>query len=272
MLPEHSTMAASDFTGTIMLSDPMFYAVAIPAVLISSISKGGLGGGLGVLSVPLMSLVIPPTQAAAIMLPILCFIDLFALKSFRGTFDKENLKTLIPAALLGIVIGTLFFNKLSTAHIKLLVGAISIVFAFNWIYQTLFGRSQKVKPAGRVRGLIYGAVAGFTSFNVHAGGPPINMYLLPQKMDKTLFVGTTVIFFTVVNYTKLIPYAFLGLLDFSNLKASLVLMVLAPIGVKIGVWAHHKLRDNWFYWICYVALFITGLKLSYEGISAIIQA
>lgn len=253
-----------------MLSDPLFYLVAIPAVLISSISKGGLGGGLGVLSVPLMSLVIPPTQAAAIMLPILCVIDLFAIRSFKGTFDKENLKTLIPAALFGIVIGTLFFNKLSTAHIKVLVGVISIAFASNWIYQTVFGRSQKAKPASTLRGLIYGSVAGFTSFNVHAGGPPINMYLLPQKMNKTLFVGTTVIFFTVVNYTKLIPYAFLGLLDFSNLKASLVLMVLAPIGVKMGVWAHHKLADNWFYWICYIALFVTGAKLTYEGALALI--
>ena len=57
-----------------MLSDPWFYLLAIPAVLIYGIGKGGLGGALGILAVPMMALVIPPTQAAAILLPILLFV------------------------------------------------------------------------------------------------------------------------------------------------------------------------------------------------------
>ena len=58
------------------ITDPFFYAVGIPAVLIAGVSKSGFGGGLGVMAVPLMALAVSPQAAAAIMLPILCLMDL----------------------------------------------------------------------------------------------------------------------------------------------------------------------------------------------------
>jgi len=116
---------------------------------------------------------------------------------------------------------------------------------------------------------VFGAISGFTSFSVHSGGPPLDMYLLPQRLPKGVFVGTTIIFFAVANYTKLIPYAWMGLLDTTNLMTSLSLIILAPIGVRLGMLLHHRLSDGWFYWLCYCLLLVAGIKLSVDGASAL---
>ncbi|MCH8197312.1 MAG: sulfite exporter TauE/SafE family protein, partial [Proteobacteria bacterium] len=113
-------------------------------------------------------------------------------------------------------------------------------------------------------------VSGFTSFLAHAGGPPVNVYLLPQRMDMTLFVGTKVVFFIIVNFVKLIPYAWLGQLHAGNLATSLVLIPLAPVGVGLGLWLHRRIDNELFYRICYVILFLVGIRLLYDGVSDLI--
>ena len=114
------------------IEDPWFYAAAIPAIILYGISKGGFGGGLGILAVPIMSLVISPVQAAAIMLPILCLMDLFGLWAYRFQWDPVNLRILIPAAVVGITIGTLLFSYLTPEIIKLLLGAIAVLFTLDY--------------------------------------------------------------------------------------------------------------------------------------------
>ena len=117
-----------------MIIDPWFYAAAIPAVLLFGISKGGFGGGLGVMAVPLMALVISPVQAAAILLPILCVMDLVALWKFRGKWVWPELKILLPASLIGIVIGTLLFEYMTASLVRLIIGVVAIAFTMHfWI-------------------------------------------------------------------------------------------------------------------------------------------
>jgi hypothetical protein len=244
----------------------VFYPIAVLAILIVGISKSGFGGGLGVLAVPLMSLVIPPPQAAAILLPLLCVMDVFSLWHYRKIWDKRNLIILLPAALVGIFIGAEFFHYLSDDHIRILVGVLSVLFVLNYfLKQTHINKTDKSIS----KGLFWGSVAGFTSFGVHAGGPPVNLYLLPQKMPKSLFVGTTVVFFTLVNYIKLVPYAYLGQLHLGNLSTSLILAPLAPVGVWLGIKLHHQVKEKLFYTLCYIFLFVTGLKLLYDGVSGL---
>jgi uncharacterized membrane protein YfcA len=247
-----------------MITDPTFYILAAIAVIIVGLSKSGFGSGIGVLGVPLMALVIPPAQAAAIMLPLLCVMDIFNVFHYRSRFDRPNLIILVPAALVGILLGTFTFRYLTDAHIRILLGVISILFVINFFV----GRRNGGKKTGpdRVKGSIWGAIAGFTSFGVHAGGPPVNIYLLPQKMDKTIFVGTTVIFFTIVNYVKLVPYAYLGQLSGDNLLTSLILAPLVPLGFWLGIKLHDRVNEALFYNLAYFFLFVTGVKLLYEGL------
>ncbi len=253
-----------------MIIDPLFYLCAIPAVLIVGISKGGLGGGLGLVAVPLMAIAVSPFQAAAIMLPILCVMDLVSMWGFRGRYDSRNLKILLPAAVVGIGIGTLSFQLLSETHVKLIIGVVALLFTLNFWINKLRQRIPEKTQANPIKGGLWGMLAGFTSFSVHAGGPPMNIYLLPQQLDKTLFAGTTVIFFAVVNYVKLVPYAMLGLLDSSNLMTSLALVLFAPIGVYSGIWMHKHLNDTWFYLICYGVLLLTSIKILTEAVQELL--
>jgi uncharacterized membrane protein YfcA len=250
-----------------MIQDPLFYIFAVFAILIVGISKSGFGSGVGALAVPIMALVIPPTQAAAILLPLLCVIDLFNLWHYRSRYDRANLVILVPAALVGILVGTFTFRYLSDAHIRILIGVISVLFVANY----LVGKrnDQKQTKPNAVSGGFWGAVAGFTSFGVHAGGPPVNLYLLPQRLDKTIFVGTTVIFFAIVNYVKLVPYYFLGQLNGENLLTSLYLAPLAILGFWLGIKLHDRVNEKLFYNLAYFFLFVTGAKLLYDGIAAL---
>jgi uncharacterized protein len=251
-----------------LITDWSFYAVAIPAILIAGISKGGFGAGLGVVTVPLMALAISPVQAAAIMLPLLCVMDWVGVWAYRGVWDKANLKIVLPAGIVGIAIGALSFGLLNDNWIRVLLGVIAIAFVLNaWL------RKNAAKPStgpSLSHGSFWGAMSGYTSFVAHAGGPPLGIYLLPQQMEKRLFVGTTVIFFTIINSVKLIPYFWLGLFDARNLSTSLILAPLAPIGILLGVWLVKRVNPKVFYTLCYCFLLITGCKLLYDGVNRLI--
>ena len=248
------------------IHDPWFYAAAIPAVIVSGISKGGFGGGLGILSVPIMALVISPIQAAAILLPLLCLMDLFGLWAYRNQWDAVNLRNLIPGSLAGIGIGTLLFRYLTPELIKLLLGVIAMLFSNDYWNRSWRGKQESVRKPSRAWGSIAGILAGLTSFIANAGAPPVSMYLLPQRLHRTSYVATTVLLFTLINYVKLVPYGWLGLLHINNLSTSLVLMPVAVTCMLGGIWLHKQVSDLVFYRICYLFLFIVGLKLVYDAV------
>ena len=252
-----------------MIDQTAFYVAAIPAVLIAGISKGGFGGGIGVMSVPLMVLVIPPTLAAAIMLPILCFMDLFSLWIYRGKQNSSYLRIMIPAAIVGIVIGALGFRFLDDGLIRLLVGCIALWFTASVVIKALRPPpTNRAVGSGVGRGLAWSGVAGFTSFMAHAGGPPVQVYLLRENLDKTTYQATTVVFFTAVNYIKVIPYGMLGQFQAESLAVSVTLLPLALVDILLGAWLHNRVNDRLFFRICYVFLFFTGLKLVGDGLAS----
>jgi len=245
-----------------IINDPVFYIIAVPAILLYGMGKGGLGPGLGAAVVPAMALAINPVQAAAIMLPILCVMDIFALISFKKQFDLYHLKILIPAGIIGIIIASLFMGHLSEDAIRIAIGVIVISFCLNYWFSS--DNTAHQKP-GRRSGYIWGIIAGVTSMQIHAGGPPVSIYLLPQKLDKVVLMGTMAVFFTVMNYLKLIPYAILGQFDSANMLTSLVLMPLAPVGVKLGYFLLNRVKQEIIYRFLYILLFVSALKLIYDG-------
>lgn len=249
-----------------LITDPWFYVLAIPAFLLTGISKGGFASGAGNTGVPMMSLVMPASQAAGIALPVLCAMDIAALRAWWGRWDRAQLRIMLPGAVIGIVLGTLVFGSLSDAVVKVFIGAITLVFLARSLW---LERGNRVVPAmapSRLKGGFWAACAGFTSFLAHAGGPPAAVYLYPLKLDRARLTATTVALFSTVNYLKLIPYFFLGVLSLQNLLTSLVLLPLAPIGIRMGIWLQGRMSDRVFYRIIYVLLAATGLELVYEGL------
>ena len=251
-----------------MITDPWFYAAAVPAVLLFGVAKGGFGGGLGVLAVPLMALAVSPVQAAAVLLPILCLMDLVGLWAYRGRWLWPELRLLIPASMVGIAVGTLMFGFMSAAAVRIVVGVVAIVFTVHFYYSLRHTKEAALPYFPPSVGIAAGAAGGFTSFIAHSGGPPISMYLLRRPLDRTDFVATTVLLFAAINYVKLLPYAWLGQLSAGNLATSLVLAPLAPVGVYAGVWLHRRVTDRFFFHLMYVVLFVVGCKLLYDGIAS----
>lgn len=247
-----------------LITDPLFYLVAIPAVLLVGISKGGFGSAFGGIGVPLMALAVSPQQAAAILLPVLCLIDVVGFRVYYRKWDVANLKIMIPGALVGIALGALSFGMLQESHIRVLVGSIAVLFTLNnW-----FGLASRQEPAGRslVKGAFWSGVSGLTSFIAHAGGPPAQVYMLPQRLEKTNYVATISLFFMIVNAVKLVPYAWLGQFSAANLSTSLLLAPLVPLGVWLGLWLQNRINHEWFYRITQSCLFLTGLQLIYQGV------
>ncbi|MFT2099360.1 sulfite exporter TauE/SafE family protein [Marinomonas sp. 2405UD66-6] len=236
------------------------------AVLITGISKGGFSGAFGVIAVPLISLQTSPTLAAAIMLPILCVMDIFAVQKFWKKWNTEQLIKCIPAAIVGIIIGGLTASWFSVEWLKIMVGVIAIGFTINsWPRKN---KSSRLKPLNTLAGKFWCALGGFTSFIAHAGGPPMSVYLLRTQLDKTQYVATAAVIFAAVNYVKLIPYGLLGQLNTTNILLSLSFTPIAYLGVQLGAWLHYKIPTERFFKFIYFFLFLTGVKLIWDGTSA----
>ncbi len=251
-----------------MLSDPLFYLCSVPAVMLYGIAKGGFGGPMAVLAVPLMALVMSPTLAAAILLPILVVMDALVVKTYWGLYDRRALQILLPGAIVGIGLGYLSADLLNDDLMRLMVGAISLLFGVQSLFTLRAGSTARHQP---VAGSVYGMVAGFTSFSIHAGGPPFSMYLMPKGLTPLLYAGTAGIFFAVVNVVKLVPYYFLDQLVLQNLLLSLVLMPLAPIGVAIGHRLVKRSEAGFYYRVISVCLVLLGAILVLRGLRGLLQ-
>jgi len=243
---------------------PTFFLVATPAFVRGGLSRGGRGGALALIGVPLMALVVSPVQAAAIMLPILIVMDLVSLWAWRGFYDRRLLTIMLPGAVLGVGIGWLTAAVVTADHVRLIVGITTLAFFLRWVADKL-RKSDRVAGHNWGKGLFWGTVSGFTSFVAHAGGPPYQVYALPLKHDPKLYTGTSVIFFAIVNAVKLIPYFALGQFDATNLTASLILAPIAPIATFAGAWIIRRMRPEVFYPLMYGMILVVSLNLIYEG-------
>jgi uncharacterized membrane protein YfcA len=249
-----------------VIADPWFYAAAVPAILLIGIAKGGFGSGAGIFATPLMALTVPIPQAAAILLPILCVMDAVGLWAYRGRFTRVNLRMLLAGGVIGVALGTLTFRYFDESWIRVILGAMALGFvAQRYLVR---GIDQAARPSA-AKGFFWSAVSGLTSTIAHAGGPPLSFYLLPLRLDKAIMVGTSVVFFAVINAVKIVPYAWLGLFDARNLTTSLVLAPLAPVGIWVGVSLMNRIPEGPFYRICYALLVVVGAKLLWDGIAGL---
>ena len=246
-----------------LITDPYFYAVAIPAVLLLGISKSGFGAGFGSLAVPLMALAVPVQQAAAILVPVLLLMDVLSLHVYRRHFDWKLIRFMLPFGLLGTAVGTALFKVLDPHVLAGIVGVFTLLF----LAQRLAFPPRPDQPAPpRWLGAVLSTMSGFTSFIAHAGGPPANAYVIPMRLPPLVFTATMAAFFFTVNLSKWVPYAWLGLLDLRNMVTSLVLLPLAPVGIFIGVRIARRINAVLFYRFIYGGMFLTGCKLIWDAL------
>jgi uncharacterized protein len=244
------------------MEGPAFWIAGVMAATLVGMSKGGLPV-VGMLAVPVLALVISPIVAAGLLLPVYVLSDMFGLYAYRRHYDRRVLSILIPATTLGIGLGWLTASVVSERLVEGLVGVIGTAFALNLLLRR--GPEVPARPAGRLAGTFWGALSGFTSFVSHAGGPPYQVYVLPLRLEKTVFAGTSTILFAYVNAMKLVPYWALGQLTLANLKIAAMLMLPSVLAVFAGVWLVKRLPAKLFFTIVIWALLAVSLKLMWDA-------
>lgn len=244
-----------------------FWSAALIASALVGLSKGGLPM-LGMLSVPVLSLVISPVTAAGLLLPVFVVSDLFGLWAWRKAFDGRVLRIVVTGAAAGIAVGWATASLVPEAAVTLLVGLIGLAFAANTLL-----RRRAEGPPRPVRvgpGLFWGTVAGFTSFVSHAGAPPFQVYVLPLRLEKAVFAGTATIAFALINAMKLIPYWFLGQLNPQNLRVAAILFLPAVLAVFAGVRLVRWLPEKLFYRLVIWSLLAISVRLVHDGLRGLL--
>jgi uncharacterized membrane protein YfcA len=245
------------------MPETSFFVIACVAALLVGMSKGGLPG-VGILAVPTMALLISPVKAAALLLPLYVLTDVVSIYLYRRHFSAANLRILIPAGVLGVLVGWGFAAYLSDRAVSALVGLLGLGFCLN----TWFKRNRVLaaQPVHVGKGLFWGTFAGFTSFVSHAGGPPYQIYILPQKLEKKVFAGTTTFLFAVMNLAKVGPYALLSPFDAQDLQVVAWLVPAALLGTGAGAYLTHRLDDQRFFRLVQIALFVISLRLLFKAL------
>lgn len=252
-----------------MEMDVTGWIVTAIAILLTGISKSGLGGALGGLAVPFMSMWISPRDAVAVVLPILIAMDMVGIRAWRGKADWDELRVLIPAALAGIGLGTLAFGVMSDRMVVGVLGLISVVFAADRLLRRHKPAAAKAgeNAVPRTWAAVCGAGAGFTSTLSHAGGPPLLIYMLGRGLPRERFVATSVFFFAAINLAKLPFYLTLQLFNRDTLLMSAALLPLVPVGVWLGMHLLKRIPERPFYLFSTAALGLSGLKLLWDALA-----
>ena len=241
-----------------VIADPLFYLVTAIAVILLGLSKGGFFG-LGVMGLPLMSLYVPPLQAAAIVVPVVLAQDVLTVWSYRKTWSAWNLKVMIPGMAVGIVVGTLVAASLQPVHLRLAIGLIAAAFVLRYWLSRRFVLMNFHPNAAT--GAIIGGVGGFTTLLANAGGPPWQMHLLPQNLDKFTYAGTLSILFAVSNVMKLPAYGVLGQMTAENLLIGVLMLPVAISSNYLGIWLVRRISTELFFRIAYVLMFLIAVEL-----------
>lgn len=251
-----------------MLPEPQFFYAAIPAVALVGLSKGGLGGAFGLLGVPILSMVMPPLQAAAIFLPILLVMDVIALFAWRRFDDRTLFWILIPGGVLGVALGWATSAYTSPAAMRILLAAVTLLFVLRYAIDRLApGRSgdPAPRPHNAAAATFWSGLSGYASFVAHAGGPPFQIYALPLRLDPRAYTGASVRYFALINAIKVVPYFALGELGTDNLLLSAYMLPVALVSTLAGAHIVKRMKPELFYPLMYAMAFVTALKLCYDG-------
>jgi uncharacterized membrane protein YfcA len=247
-----------------IVTDPLFYVLAVPAVVALGLSKGGFAG-MGQMATPLLALVMPPLEAAAIMLPIMILQDANSVWVYRKDWNGRLLIVVLPGAVVGITFAGLVAAHISNDAVRVFIGVITVAFVlYTWLAATFIARERKAP--GAIAGLFWGALSGFTSTLSQAGGPPYQIFMLAQRLPKMTFVGTNALYFASLNWMKVIPYVALGQFSAKGLATSAVLVPLALAANQLGFWLVRRTPQELFYKITLIVMFLIAIALLRAGV------
>lgn len=246
------------------MPDPFLLLVVAFGVFLIAFMKGAFGGGLAIIGIPVLSLVMDPITAGALLAPLFVLMDAVALYYWRPkTWSKIDLVLLVPALALGTSLGFLLMKVIDPRTFAIMIALVTLTFTGLW-----FRGGGKVvqQPRSTMKALVAGTASGVTSMVAHSGGPPVAMYLLPLGLPKAVYAGTTSSFFAAGNLMKVVPWLALA----KHTSELWMLMAWCLPFIPLCVWSGYRLHENLdqkqLYRICYGLLTITALKLLWDGL------
>jgi len=253
-----------------MPTDPLFYLVGLSAVFLIAFGKGAFGGGTAILGVPLLALVVDPLTAAIMMAPLVSAMDPFAIGAFPvRTWSWPDIAWLTPGMLAGLALGALFFVSVDPHLVALAIAVTALWFTARWFLKRN-GEQARPAPVSPLKALVCGGLSGFTTFIAHGGAPPLAFYLLPRRLPKSVYAGTSVALFAFSNQIKLAIYVGIAFHDPYPFWLALALMPAIPVGVWAGKALHDRLDENQLYFVCYLLICLGGVKLLYDSLLALL--
>ncbi len=238
-------------------------------VLFIGLSKAGFGGGLGMLTTPICVLAFSvkgqdPSFAIGILLPLLCAGDAFSMYHYWGKWERKNLTFLLPGVVVGVIIGVQLIGILSARQLNIAIGLLAVAFvAFQFVKEKIF-RAEGAFAPNHTLGVPCGIGAGITSTIAHGAGPLVSVFLIPQQMPKEIYMSTTVLMFTCINWIKLPFFIGKGIITRETLLTGLCFLPLVPVGVWLGVWLNRKFSEKLFLRLVYGITLVTGLQLIFN--------
>ncbi len=239
-------------------------ATAALGVWFISFMKGAFGGGFAVVGIPLLSLVMTPLEAGALLAPLFLVMDFFALRYWKPhTWSRPDLRVLVPACVVGIGAGYFLLRGLDRRAMSVAMALVSLGFVVMWL---IGGAQVQTRPRHVWKGVLAGTASGVTSMVAHSGGPPLAMYLLPLGLPKAVYAGTSSMFFTVGNVIKVGPWLFLATPDARLWTLTGLCLPFIPFGVWAGWRLHERLDQRQMTRACYGLLVVTSIKLLWDGL------
>jgi hypothetical protein len=238
--------------------------LALLGVFLIGLSKAGFATGLGMLSTPLMAEAMPARAAIGVVLPLLCLADVFTLAVYWRKWDLRLVAWPLVGTAVGIGLATAFVTSISDLALRRSIGAIGLVLTLLLVVRNRFHPHAVYRPRPW-EGVLVGVAAGVSSTIAHAAGPILALYLLAQRLEKTSFVATSGMFFTVNNLLKVPPYVATGLVDASTLGLSLRYAAAIPLGIAAGWWLNRLLPQRHFDAVVAGLMVLTSIHLLLGG-------
>lgn len=242
-----------------------FHIIVIIACLFIGFSKGGLGGPVPVVMLtPLMSLIMPVSQAVGIVLVPLMVGDVIAVWIYWRKWDTAKLRLLLPTAVIGVFIGGLLLVLLANTGQNILLRRILGAFTLSVVlYKVGSSRLNLLSyTPQRWHGRLAGLAAGFGSALANVGAPPFTAYMLLQNVPPTPFLGTTTLFFAIVNLLKLpITLSSPNILNVHVLLSILWALPIIPVSAWVGSLLVKRFNPKIFDQVMLVLLFFISLYM-----------
>lgn len=243
---------------------------AILAALLLGVTKAGIAG-LGTISILIMADIFPAGMSSGVILPMLIIGDIMAVVFYRRHANWPLLGKLIPAALVGVVIGWMLMGKMDDAQLRVVIGVVVLLFLlFNLLRDRGIIREERIPEGWAFAGPIC-VMAGIVTMMMNAAGPLMLVYFLSLRLEKNRFIGTMAWYFLVLNVLK-VPFSMqLGFITFESFVFNLELAPAILVGGMAGIWLVKRLSNQRFQvWVQVIAA-VGACRMLWRGIAGLVS-